>query len=99
MHCKGKPFLDIEHVVRLFNETTTRTTNPLRVTCWFDQKKYKTLAEKKADGESVLTRAELDTMAEGRIYHPFDDSTNMYKWNYTIYPPVKRANVDLSAAS
>lgn len=99
MHCKGKPFLDIEHVVRLFNETTTRTTNPLRVTCWFDKKKYKTLTEKKADGESVLTRAELDTMAKGRIYHPFDDSTNMYKWNYTIYPPVKRANVDLSAAS
>ena len=86
MHCKGKPFLDIEHVVRLFNETTTKAMHPLKVTCWFDRKKYKTNAEKKADGEPVLTRAQLDKIADGRIYHPFDKSTSMYKWNYTVYP-------------
>ena len=73
-------------MVRLFNETTTKAMHPLKVTCWFDRKKYKTNAEKKADGEPVLTRAQLDKIADGRIYHPFDKSTSMYKWNYTVYP-------------
>ena len=98
IHCKGKPFLDIEHVAHLFNETTTKTIKPLKVTCWFDRKKYKTLAEKKADGEPVLTRAQLDKMAQGRIYHPFDNSTSMYKWNYTVYPSAEHAKAASAAA-
>ena len=74
--------LDIEHVCRYTNETTTR--KGLKVTCWFDSKRYVTNTEKKMMGEKVLTRAQLNKKAKGRITHPFASDTDMYKWNYTV---------------
>lgn len=91
IHWKGKPFLTIEHVVRYVNETTTHSKtrpNNLRVECWFEPKKYQTNKEKKANGEAILTRAELEKIANGRITHPFPEGTDQYKWNYTITPSV-----------
>ena len=85
MHWKGKPFLTIQHVARYISETTTKTG--LKIQCWFDKKRYLTNAEKREIGEDVLTRKQLDELEKGRIVHPYSRENDMYKWNYTVYPP------------
>ena len=90
IHCKGKPMLDIEHVLRYFNETTT--SKGLKVSCWFDPRRYLTNAEKKALGKHVLTRHELEAKAKGRISHTYNEDNDMYKWNYTVLPSYRADN-------
>ena len=62
------------------------------------QEEVQNSCREKADVEPVLTRAQLDKMAQGRIYHPFDNSTSMYKWNYTVYPSAEHAKAASAAA-
>ena len=89
IHWKGKPLLDIEHVMRYISETTTGGSTLNHVTCWFDNRHYKTNQEKKECGEDVLTREELDEKAKGRISYLFEEGTDMHKWNYVISPTAK----------
>ncbi len=79
---KGKPFIDIEHVLSYVNSTRNRS---LTVQGWFDTKRYLTNKEKKDAGLQVTTRAELEKMADGRIIHEFPQG-EMYKLNYMILP-------------
>ena len=85
IHWRGKPFLDIEHVIRYVSETRTGK-NKTNVKCWFDTQKYMTNTQKKACGIPVLTRKELDEKADGRISYPFPEGTDMHRWNYVITP-------------
>ena len=89
IHWKGKPLLDIEHVMRYISETTTGGSTLNHVTCWFDSRHYKTNQEKKENGEDVLTRDELDEKAKGRISYLYEEGTDMHKWNYVISPVAK----------
>ncbi len=89
LHWRGKPFLDIEHVASYISTTSLHKDPNNRVTCWFDQTHYMTNAEKKAAGQMVMTRKMLDKKAGDRIYHPFSAETDMYRWNYVIYPTGK----------
>ncbi len=92
-HMAGRPALNIEQVARTIQETTAVPKNggikELKVTCWFDSKRYLSLSEKKKDPRyKVWTREDLenDPEAKGRITHPFEIGTDMYKLNYTITP-------------
>ncbi len=79
---KGKPFIDIEHVLSYVNSTRNRS---LTVQGWFDTKRYLTNKEKKDAGLPVTTRAELEKKADGRIIHEYPKG-EMYKLNYTVWP-------------
>jgi len=93
IHWKGKPKLDIEHIMKYISETTTSTG--LKVTCFFDPHHYKTNQERKASGEEVLTRAKLNDKAAGRIVHHFSQENDMYRWNYTVYPTARTSTTEI----
>mgnify|MGYP002857353448 FL=1 len=87
----GRPALNIELVARSIQETTAVPKDggikPLKVTCWFDSRHYKSLSEKKKDPSYVAwTREDLDREANGRITHPFEPGTAMYNLNYHVVP-------------
>ena len=86
---KGKPFIDIEHVLGYVNSTRNRS---LTVRGWFDSKRYYTNAEKKKLGMKVLNRSELNKLAGDRITHEFPEG-DMYKWNYVVRPSADKSPV------
>lgn len=79
---RGRPFIDIEHVLGYINSTRNKS---LAVQGWFDTRRYETNTEKKARGEQVMTRAQLDRIAGDRITHEYPEG-EMYKWNYVVRP-------------
>ena len=84
IHTRGKPYYNIETVLKYMNETTTITG--LEVFCWFDPEKYLTNEEKIAQGLQVTTGDELAETLNGRIVHAFGDDTDLYKWHCLILP-------------
>ena len=81
--CRGKPYLDIEHVLRYYNEASSKDC--VQVIAWFDGTKYLTDTERKARGGKAYTRAALDKDAGNRVLHHFHEDTAMYSWNYTVF--------------
>ena len=50
-------------------------------------KQYKTMKQKIADNDTVITREEFESRAKGRIVHPFSEADGaLYKWNYIVKP-------------
>ena len=87
---KGKSLYNLEVLANLTCSATTKRSkkgSPLKVTVLIDLKHYKTVKQKLADNEDVVTREEFEKAAEGRISYPFTEAEgDLHKWNYIVMP-------------
>jgi hypothetical protein len=88
---KGKSLHNLEVLANHTCNATTKsskTGQPLKIYAFIDLLRYKTLKQKKADNDTILTREEFEKNATGRIFHNFSEEEGaLHKWNYYILPP------------
>ncbi len=85
LYWRSKPFLSIEHVARYIREAGG---DKMKITCWFDGKRYLSAPEKKNAGEESWTRKQLEKCLGDHIRHPFPPGTAQYRWNYAVDPGI-----------
>ena len=87
---KGKSLHNLEVLAALTCTATTKNSkkgSPLKIKVLIDLKQYKTMKQKIADNDTVITREEFESRAKGRIVHPFSEADGaLYKWNYIVKP-------------
>ena len=87
---KGKSLHNLEVLAALTCTATKKKKkkgSPLKIKVLIDLKQYKTMKQKIADNDTVITREEFESRAKGRIVHPFSEADGaLYKWNYIVKP-------------
>lgn len=87
---KGKSLYNLEILAALTCAATTKRSkkgSPLKVTVLIDLKRYKTLKQKAADKDEIVSREDFEKAAENRIIHPHTEADGaLHKWNYIVLP-------------